>query len=92
MYVIIKHIKTESKKRVPVILSLTGPSLLYEVFHYLKLSHKKYVLCQHIAGNNGPSSDNKYYKEREDFTWAIRSSVLPLILIKFLILCLLESN
>jgi len=55
-------IKSEYE-RVPVILSLTGPSLLYEVFHDLKLSHKKYVLCQHIAGNNGPSSDNKYYKD-----------------------------
>lgn len=50
-------------EKVPIILSLTGPSLLYEVFHELKLSHKKYVLCQHITGNNGSSSDNKYYKD-----------------------------
>lgn len=50
-------------ERVPVILSLTGPSLLYEVFHELKLSYKKYVLCKHITGNNGSSSDNKYYKD-----------------------------
>lgn len=50
-------------ERVPVILSLTGPSLLYEVFHELKLSYHKYVLCNHITGNQGPSSDSKYYKD-----------------------------
>jgi mannosyltransferase OCH1-like enzyme len=55
-------IKSEYE-RVPVILSLTGPSLLYEVFHELKLSYPKYVLCQHITGNTGPSSDSKYYKD-----------------------------
>lgn len=50
-------------ERVPVILSLTGPSLLYEVFQELKLSHQKYVVCHHNIGNKGPSSDNKYYKD-----------------------------
>ena len=55
--------KNDEYESVPKILSLTGPTLLYDIFNEQKLSYEKYVKCNHIISSKGSSRDHSNYKK-----------------------------